>query len=74
MLKQKSHKCVDLRGRICRVNNFFFQSLSCFLYKAKDFSAPFHSLHSHVRRANLTLVYGENDVGFEVLVTMKIAK
>jgi hypothetical protein len=39
-LEQQSHKCVELRGGICRVNTFFFNPLACFLYKAKDLSAP----------------------------------
>jgi hypothetical protein len=40
-LEQRSHKCVELRGGICRVNTFFFNLIACcFVYKAKDFSAP----------------------------------
>jgi hypothetical protein len=38
-LEQRSHKCVELR-RICRVNIFFSPVACCFLYKAKDISAP----------------------------------
>jgi hypothetical protein len=38
-LDQRSHKCMELRGEY--VNNFFFNLVACcFLYKAKDLSAP----------------------------------
>jgi hypothetical protein len=37
-LEQRSHKCVELRGEY--VNTFFFNPIACFLYKAKDLSAP----------------------------------
>jgi hypothetical protein len=36
-LEQRSHKCVELRGEYV---NTFFKSVACFLYKAKDLSAP----------------------------------
>jgi hypothetical protein len=40
-LEQRSHKCVELGGGICRVNTFFFNPVVyCFLYKAKELSAP----------------------------------
>jgi hypothetical protein len=38
-LEQRSHKCVELRGGICRVNTFFQSRSLLFLYKAKDLSA-----------------------------------
>jgi hypothetical protein len=34
--------CGAQRG-ICRVNTLFFNTAACFLYKAKDFSAPSYS-------------------------------
>jgi hypothetical protein len=37
-LEQRSQKCVELRGEY--VNTFFFNPVACFLYKAKDLSAP----------------------------------
>jgi hypothetical protein len=39
-LEQRSRKCVELKGAICRVNNFSNPVACCFLYKAIDLSAP----------------------------------
>jgi hypothetical protein len=35
-IEQQSHKCVELRGGICRVNTVFNPVACCFLHKAKD--------------------------------------
>jgi hypothetical protein len=39
-LEQRSHKYVELRGNIYRVNIFFNPAASCFLYKARDLTFP----------------------------------
>jgi hypothetical protein len=38
-LEQRSHKCVELRGEYVEYI-YFFNPVTCFLYKAKDLSAP----------------------------------
>jgi hypothetical protein len=44
-LEQRSHKCVELKRGICRVNTFCFNPVACwFLYKAKDLSALPHTI------------------------------
>jgi hypothetical protein len=39
-LEQQSHKCVQLRGEYVEEMHFFNPVACCFLYKAKDLSAP----------------------------------
>jgi hypothetical protein len=39
-LEQRSHKCVELRGEYVELIFFFNPIACCFLYKAKDLSAP----------------------------------
>jgi hypothetical protein len=39
-LEQRSRKCVELRGNIQNKYIFFKPVACCFLYKAKDLSAP----------------------------------
>jgi hypothetical protein len=39
-LEQRNHKCVELRGEYVQKTHFFNPVASCFLYKAKDLSAP----------------------------------
>jgi hypothetical protein len=41
-LEQRSHKCVELRGGICKVNKFFFQSRSLLVIflKPKTYRLP----------------------------------
>jgi hypothetical protein len=42
-LEQRSHKCVELRGEYVEQIHFFNHVACCFLYKAKDLSAPLGS-------------------------------
>jgi hypothetical protein len=47
-LEQQSHKCVELRGGICRVK-FFFQSCSLFFIKPKTYQPPIlYSLNNNL--------------------------
>jgi hypothetical protein len=39
-LQQRSHKCVELRGEYVEYIHFFSPIACCFLYKAKDLTAP----------------------------------
>jgi hypothetical protein len=40
-LEQRSHKCVELMGEICRVNTFFFNPVACvFFIKPKTYQPP----------------------------------
>jgi hypothetical protein len=39
----KSYVCGG-QGGICKVNTFFFNPVACFLYKAKDLSAPSYTI------------------------------
>jgi hypothetical protein len=39
-LEKPSHKCVELRGECIEEIHFFNPVACCFLYKAKDLSAP----------------------------------
>jgi hypothetical protein len=39
-LAQRSHQCVELRGEYVEKIHFFIPITCCFLYKAKDLSAP----------------------------------
>jgi hypothetical protein len=38
-LEERNHKCVELRGEYVEQIHFF-RPVACFLYKAKDLSAP----------------------------------
>jgi hypothetical protein len=46
-LEQRSHKCVELRGNMYSIYIFFSPVACCFLYKAKDLSAPPPSYSIH---------------------------
>jgi hypothetical protein len=50
-LEQRSHKCVELREEYV---NIFFQPVNCFLYKAKDLSAPLVYVYPNVTEATNT--------------------
>jgi hypothetical protein len=39
-LEQRSHKCVELRGEYVEQIHFLNPVACCFLYKAKDLTAP----------------------------------
>jgi hypothetical protein len=56
-LEQGSHKCVELRGEYVEKIDFFNPVAYCFLYKAKDLSAPSYLANVN-QRANVARTLG----------------